>query len=238
MPIKNLNFSFNHLGFWLFISLLALGGGLLNSWFGFPLPVPCEGLFSSIGGVIPYTDAAGYYTGAHRFIENGVLDSWNMRRPLNTLLLAFYLKITNFNFWSVMILQMGFCGMALSLYLKTLRQDLGTLSTLAALFFVYYYAQLYIQTPLCEILGLTLGLFSFVLLWNGWQQRNQFIFNLGMVALAVGLSARAGPNFMVVGFLVLIYLDPFTKSRFKDLCYSLLCFAVPFFLMSKLSSFF
>lgn len=238
MPIKNLNSSFNHLGFWVLISLLALGGGLLNSWLGFPLPAPYEGVYSSVGGVIPYSDASGYFTGAHRFIENGVLDSWNMRRPLNTLLLAFYLKISNFNFWSVMILQMGVCAIALSLYLKTLRQDLGILSTFAALFFIYYYAQMYIQTPLCEILGLTFGLFSFVLLWNGWQERNRFIFNLGMIALAVGLSARAGPNFMVLGFLVLVYLDPFTKSRIKDLCYSILCFAVPFFLLSKLSSFF
>jgi hypothetical protein len=238
MPTKNLNFSFNHLKVWVFISLLVLGGGLLNSWFGFPLPALSEGIFSSIGGVIPYSDSAGYFTGAHRFIENGVLDSWNMRRPLNTLLLAFYLKITNFNFWYVMILQMGVCGIAFSLYLRTLRQDLGTLSTFAALFFVYYYAQMYIQTTLCEILGLTVGLFSFVLLWNGWQERKRFIFNLGMVALAVGLSARAGPNFMVLGFLFLVYLDPFTKSRFKDLSYSLLCFAVPFFLLSKLSSIF
>ena len=137
MPIKNLSSFSNHWVFWGFVSILVLGGGLLNAWLGFPFPAPFEGIYCTIGGVIPYSDAEIYLSGAHRFIETGFLDPWNMRRPLNTLLLAFYLKITDFNFWSVITIQMGVCAFALTVYLKTLRQDLGILAAFISLIFLY-----------------------------------------------------------------------------------------------------
>ena len=238
MPTKNLNSFFNH---WIFLGLiatLALGGALLNAWFGFPFQASLDAIYGTIGGILPYSDSEIYWSGAHRFIDLGYLDAWNMRRPLNTLLLAFYLKITGFNFWYVMAIQMGICAIALTLYLKTLSEDLGILATLLSLIFIYYYAHMYIHTTLTETLGLTLGLLSFVLLWNGWIEKKPITFNAGMASLAMALSVRAGPNFMVCGFLLLILLHPFTHSRFKDLLFSILSFTISFYLFTKLSSFF
>lgn len=236
MLIKNLNSSFNN---WLFSFLLAfiiIGGLLLNAWLGFPFPATLTSRLGMVGGVLPYSDAEVYLTGAHRFIEFGYLDAWNMRRPLNTLMLSYYLKITAFNYWYVLLIQAAACIYALTLYLKTIWDDLGIASTLIALLFVGYYAQTYINSPLSETLGLTLGLFSFVLLWNGWIQKKPLIYNSGMAMLAVALCARAGPNLMAGAFLLLVLMRPFTNSRYKDALYAFLSFAIPFYLISKLST--
>jgi hypothetical protein len=236
MLIKNLNSSFNNWLICFLLALIAIAGALFNAWLGFPFPASHEAVFSTIGGTIPYSDAEVYLSGAHRFIDSGYLDSWNMRRPLNTLILAFYLKLTAFNYWYVIMLQAVACIFALTLYLKTIRDDLGNLSTLAALLFIGYYAQSYIHTPLSETLGLTLGLLSFVLLWNGWIQKKRIIYNSGMAMLAVALCARAGPNLMVGALLLLVLMRPLTNSGYKDALYAFVSFVIPFYLISKLST--
>jgi len=220
------------------MATLTLGGALFNAWLGFPFLTSQEAFYSTVGGVIPFSDAETYLSGAHRFIDLGYLDSWNMRRPLYTLLLAFYLKVTGFNFSYVMTLQMSICAIALTLYLKTLREDLGMAATFLSLLFIYYYAHRYIHITLTETLGLTLGLLSFVLLWNGWIQKNRTIFNAGMASLAIALNARAGPNFIVFGLLFLVCLHPFSPSRSKDLLISVFSFTIPFYACTKLSTIF
>lgn len=229
---------FYHWLVWGIAATLTIAAPLFNAWFGFPFPAPSEGVHSAIGGVIPYSDAEGYLSGAHHFNASGFLDTWNMRRPLNALFFSFRLKVANGNFWYAMAIQAGLCMIALTLYLRTLRQDIGLLATSISLVFCYYYLQVYVHTTLSETLGLTLGLLSFVLVWNGYIQKDRFVFNAGMASLAVALCARAGPNFIIPALFLLVYLDPFTKSRFKDLTFSILSFVVPFLMMNKLSTFF
>ena len=238
MPIKNLNFFSNPWLIWGFIATLATGVPLLNAWFGFPLPATIDGLYSAIGGVIPYSDANGYIMGANYFNDVGYLDSWNMRRPLNALFYAFRLKAANGNFWYAMAIQAGLCAIALTLYLRTLRHDIGFIATSISLVFIYGYLQMFVHTTLSETLGLTLGLLAFVLLWNGYLQKDRLVFNVGMASLAVALAARAGPNFMVLALFLLVYLDPFTPSRLKDILLSILSFTIPFVFITNLSTLF
>jgi hypothetical protein len=238
MLTKNLSSFSNHWLVWSIVATLTIAIPLLNAWLGFPLPATFDGLYSAIGGTIPYSDATGYISGGYHYIDLGFLDSWSMRRPLNALFFAFRLKVANGSFWYVMAIQAGLCIICLTLYLRTLRHDIGTIATGIALIFLYYYAQMYVHTTMSETLGLTLGLLTFVLLWNGWLQRNRLIFNIGIASLAVALSVRAGPNFMVPALFLLVYLDPFTSSRFKDVGWAILAFTIPFILLTKLSTIF
>lgn len=238
MLTKNLSFCSNHWLVWSIVATLTIAIPLLNAWLGFPLPATFDGLYSAIGGTIPYSDAAGYIGGGYHYIDLGFLNSWSMRRPLNALFFAFRLKVANGNFWYVMAIQAGLCIISLTLYLRTLRHDIGSVAVGIALIFLYYYAQMYVHTTMSETLGLTLGLLTFVLLWNGWLQRNRLIFNIGMASLAVGLSARAGPNFMAPALFLLVYLHPFTPSRFKDTGWAIISFMIPFILLTKLSTLF
>src|SRR5690606_29351137 len=101
------------------------------------------------------------------------------------------------NFWYIIGIQACLCASALTLYLRTLQKTMGTLSAFVALVLSFYYARNYIHTTLSETLGLTLGTVSFILLWNGFRNANKLVFNAGIATLAIALTVRAGPNFMV-----------------------------------------
>lgn len=238
MHTKNLSFSFSSYYIWGLVAALSVGGALLNAWLGFPMPVPFDGYYSSFGGIIPYSDAGGYYGGSYEFNNLGYLNSWNMRRPINALFLAFRQNITDGNFWQTMVIQASMCAIALMLYLRTIHRDLGLRAACASLFFFLYYAQSYIPSTLSETLGLTLGAFSFILLWNGFLNNNRFMFNVGVTSLTIALSARAGPNFMILALFLLVYLTPFSSSRITDLSWSIASFAIPFLCMAMLSKIF
>ncbi|MCE3231699.1 MAG: hypothetical protein K0R52_1627, partial [Alphaproteobacteria bacterium] len=126
MPIKNLSFFSNHWLLWSILAISALGGPLLNAWLGFPIPVGFDAQYSTLGGVLPYSDASSYFGSGYYFNDIGYLDSWNMRRPLNALFFIFRLHITNYNFWYAMVLQAALCIVALFIYLRTIQRDLGT----------------------------------------------------------------------------------------------------------------
>jgi hypothetical protein len=238
MHTKNLSFFSSHWIFWAFIATVSVGLCLINAWLGFPYVKTLNGTYSALNGVIPYSDANGYLAGGQYFREMGYFDYWNMRRPLNALFFAFRLNITGGNFWYVMGIQVGLCAVALTLYLKVLHDHLRGLAPFFALVFVIIYANDFLHTTLSETLGLTLGLFSFVLLWNGYHDRNRFIFCLGTAALTIALSARAGPNFIIPALFLLVYLQPFSSSQWKDLLWCVISFGIPFVLMMKLSSLF
>jgi len=229
---------FNQWVDWGLLATLATGLPLLNAWLGFPLPATFDGLYSAFGGVIPYSDAGGYFGGSYQFNNVGYLNYWNMRRPINALFLAFRLKITDGNFWYMIVIQAALCAVALTLYLRTLQKNIGTLAAFIALGVFYYYAQSYIHTTMSETLGLTLGTLSFVLLWNGFLNKNRLIFNTGIASLTVALSTRAGPNFIVPALFLLVYLKPFTSSKLKDLFWFALSVVIPFVFMTMLSSLF
>jgi hypothetical protein len=234
MHTKNSNSFYNSWIFWGVIAILATLYPLFNSWLGYLLPTLSEGKYSAIGGTLPYSDARGYLEGAYRFEQMGILDSWSMRRPLNALFFAVRLKLADYNFYVAMILQSFFCAIPFAVYLKTMSKDFGLVATGFSLFYVFCHLQVYGNATLSEVLGLTFGLMSFVLLWNGWIHRKRLIYNIGIAVLTVGLMTRAGPTFMILAALGLVFYKPFTQSRIKDLILSTLYFLIPFIFMSKL----
>lgn len=238
MLTKNLSSSFNS---WLLFGLLStgvLGFIVLNAWLGYPFFFNIDSAYSAIGGVIPFSDASAYLSGGHYFLDTGYLDSWNMRRPLNAMFFAARLNMTGGNFWYVIGLQAILCAVALTLYLKTLRQHFSFLATLLSFIYVVWYASIYLPTTLSETLGLTLGLLSFVLLWNGFQSRSRSIYCSGIAVLTLALSARAGPHFLIPAVLVFVCFYPLTNSRLKDAGWGLIACGLTFFFTLKLTTFF
>ena len=240
MHIKNLNSQSNmtYCLFWSILALIAVLLPVFNSWFGFILPVFFDTQYSAIGGSIPYSDANGYFHISYHFNFFGQLDSWNMRRPLNALFYAARMKMVGYDFWYAMIGQSIMCAIPFTLYLKAIHKKFGLYSALISFLYVLYHIWMFGNTTLSEILGLTLGLLSFVLLWNGWFERKHFIYNIGIAALTVALMTRAGPNFLLLGALFLVYLKPFSTSWKKDLFVSTVVFITVFIFMIKLPLYF
>ena len=182
-------------------------------WAGFPFFINEDLAYVALGGVIPYSDAAGYYAGAEWFLRSGELDFWNMRRPLNALLLAVRLKLSGGDFQGALLIQAALCGIGAVFFARTVSRVLGTKAAFIAILICFFWAQTYIPTTMTEPLGLFLGLLATTLLIEGSYLERPFVFGIGMFVLTVGLNTRAGP-FLILPFLFLwVVFSPLFKGR-------------------------
>lgn len=150
---------------------------------------------SAIGGVLPYSDATGYFEGAEHLIYDGHLTPWNERRPLNAAFLAARLILTGNNFFVALIIQALLAAVALFLATSALFQTHG--KTTALLFFAFSFAfvSCCLHRTLSEPLGISLGLIAFALLWSGVANKSLTQYALGIFVLSLALLARAGAMF-------------------------------------------
>lgn len=153
--------------------------------------------YSSIGGLIPYSDAVSYYQGAEQLLDTGKLDSWSQRRPINAILFAERLLVTNFNFRNALILQAIFFGISAFLAAFAVGRTFGKMSGFLVFFGLFLFATPYIPLTLSETLGISLGSLGFALLWYGVSDRHRAAFLMGMVVLTLALVTRAGAMFVL-----------------------------------------
>jgi hypothetical protein len=158
--------------------------------------------YGTIGGLVPFSDANGYYIGAENLLNNGQIDSWNQRRPLNAVLFAERLVVTNFNFRNALILQAIFFGVSAYLAAFAVGRTFGKMAGILVFFGLFAFAAPYIPLTLSETLGISLGSLGFALLLYGVSGRHRAAFFTGMVILTLALTARAG-NMLILPALIL-----------------------------------
>lgn len=197
--------------------LLVFGTSLfllpvLHAWLLFPLGLEShQTTYSALAGLIPYSDAQGYYEGANHFLETGQLDFWNTRRPLNAILLSIRLWLFNDGFKGALILQALLCGLSAMLVTLSITRVFGWLSGVLTFTILFLFASVFSPTTLSETLGLTLGCLAFVMLWSAIETEKKFLFFMAGLMLMIGLNARAGA-FLVLPCLILWFGLYFRKE--------------------------
>lgn len=194
---------------------------LLNAWHLYLFGRESElTTYSALGGIIPWSDAAGYYSGANNLLWDGSLDYWNIRRPLNALLFSVRLWISNGDFKIALMLQAILCALSAFWVAKTVSQTFGKMSGFLTLMVLFVFASVFIPTTLSETLGLTLGCLSFVVLWQAVQQPQKvWIFFIAGCFLMIAQNTRAGALFIFP--LLVIWLGyqnnnhSFQKNKFQ-----------------------
>lgn len=187
--------------YWIFGIILFLLP-LFYAWACYPLGVLNNTSYSALGGMLPWSDAAGYYSSANTFLEKGILDVWSVRRPLNAVLFSIRLWLADNNFQMALIVQALLCGISCLLVAKCIKRSFGMLAGIVTLFVLFLFAAVFIPTILTETLGLTIGCLSFVVLWEAINLKNSNIknwvlfFTAGLL-LTVGLNTRAGAFFIL-----------------------------------------
>lgn len=171
---------------------------LIHAWMIYPFAIESSWTnYSALGGILPWSDAQGYYSGASHFLEGGILDSWSTRRPLNAILFSMRLWLSNNDFKIALIMQALLCGASCLLVARSIICSFGKIAGLAALCILAIFASVFIPTTLSETLGLTIGCLAFVFLWEGVQSKKSgLLFSAGLL-LIMGLNARAGAFFVV-----------------------------------------
>ena len=159
---------------------------------------------STVGGVIPFSDAAGYYADAQRLLAGGTYSDFSCRRPLYPGFLTALLWLTGLDLKWALVLAAAMGVLALAALVDEGRRWIGALGSAVLLFLSLTFIRRFAVTTLTESLGYPLGCLGLALALRAERTRSAA---LGLAALAVfsfGQSARAGAMF-VVPFLALRY---------------------------------
>ena len=170
---------------------------------------------ASIFGLIPYSDAGGYYQGAFNLIDTGEINEWNSRRPLNVTLLAVRFFVTNYNARITVFLQVLMLGVACFIASNAIAKKAGWCAGMVVFSILLAYSRDYGAIFLSEALGLTLGALAFSCLWHGMIERNPWMFGGGMFLQIAALLARDGA-YLVLPILLLFFILATRKMIFQN----------------------
>ncbi len=186
---------------------------LIDGWMLYPLKGFSSGQtrYSALGGILPWSDAAGYYHGANTLLDKGFLTEWTLRRPLNAILLAARLFIVNHDFKAALILQALLCGSSCLLVAYSIARRFSSLAAFIAFVILFLFAKIYIPSILSESLGLSIGCLAFVFLWEAVNTRRLWLFFVAGFMLMLGLNARAGAFFVVP--MLMVWLGFYCRDR-------------------------
>lgn len=137
---------------------LLIAIGLIT--LGFLLSAKWQTLLSSgviFAGLLPNSDAAGYFAGALHFLEHGELTGWSTRRPLSTLYLASLLEFSGGSLQHALFTLTAFSAGAILTVIAVLGRSIGLgASAVAATVLVPFYFPT-VGSVMSENIGLILG---------------------------------------------------------------------------------
>lgn len=202
--------SFGNVGLFV-VALLLFGIPLHGMWTGGPYG------YNVIAGIFPYSDAAGYEQGAERLMQDGRLDGWNTRRPLNAVALGSLLSVSNGNLQITQAFFVYLNAAAAFLAAVAMRATHGLAAALLMLVTLFAFYQPHVGSFLSENIGLALGSTAFALLWCGIVKGKRAAVLFGLFALSVALNARAGAFFVLPALIIWLSVREVRVDRRKGL---------------------
>lgn len=208
----------------LFLSLLpliAIWSGHLIQW---------STMYAMLGGRIPWSDASGYYAGAASFLDEGGLNRWTSRRPINTLWLTARSAFTGERLEVTLIVQALMVGGAFFLSLREVWNRYGTAGALFYAGLTYGFLRVFTPSTLSEALGLTVGLLAVPLILPGIYKRSMLLFAGGCLVIGLGQEIRPGPIFILPALLLWAFFafGPVLKRRLLVVALCIAAFAAPY----------
>lgn len=173
-----------------FVRLLCWGVGATHPW----SPV---GISSPFCAAAAYSDAAGYLAGAYHLIDEGRLDEWNQRRPINATLFATRLIGSGWNVDLAQWFQAVAAALAAAWAAREVALLYGRYAGLAALALMWGCGRLFLATTLSESLGFTLGALGLVGLLRQLRTGDLASGMLGLGLMTLAQAARPGAMFVL-----------------------------------------
>jgi hypothetical protein len=181
-----------------------LGNVLLLNLVLWACLLPLSGLWRSglsesfiVGGLLPFSDAGGYYLGAVKFLNCGSLDYFSSRRPLFPGMLASLLGLTQGDLRFSLIIIVALTAICIYLVVREMHRDYGYGAGLFMFLLLFLFYRRFIGATVTENLGLALGCLGFVALWRSAVHSSLGYGFLGLFVLAMALCARAGAFFVL-----------------------------------------
>ena len=157
-----------------------------------------------IGGFLPYKDGKNYYYGTNLILSALPLGgtsnaSW---RPLFPGFMSSLLLLTGRNLKMTMAIIVALSGFSSYLLVRQVDKSLGALPASLYGTFLYIFIQKHIGLATSETFGFTVGCLAFLMLWRVALAPTSLHLLLGLVALLLAVSARAG-TFLIFPLLII-----------------------------------
>lgn len=150
-----------------------------------------------LSGLIPLTDAAGYYSDAIRLQYGMDVSNFTAMRPFFAGVLSLFLWLSERNLMIAVSIFTAIAGFSCYLACREIQRTHGAEIAVFFLVLVFLYYRHHSGTTMSETLGVAVSLFGVALLWRGLSAQKEWItlFGIGMIALA--LNVRPGAMFVL-----------------------------------------
>lgn len=155
-----------------------------------------------LSGLIPLTDAAGYYSDAIRLQYGMDVSNFTAMRPFFAGVLSFFLWLSERNLMIAVSIFTSITGFSCYLACREIQRTHGAEIAVFFLLLIFLYYRHHSGTTMSETLGVAVSLFAVALLWRGISAQKEWItlFGIGMIALA--LNVRPGAMFVLPALLL------------------------------------
>jgi hypothetical protein len=126
-----------------------------------------KGSYFLVGGLIPWSDAHGYFFGGLHLLYSGSVDTFNTRRPLIAGFMATKLLLSGQSLQGVLVLQAVATGFGCVLAARALSRSHGVAAGVVMFALLLLFIWPFVPTTMTESVGLTFGATGFALLWRG-----------------------------------------------------------------------
>lgn len=197
-----------------------------------------ESNYSLVLGLLPWSDASGYYSDTISLLSGHSLGTFAGDRPLFPALLSCLLWITGENLKTALLIIAIINGLAAFMIACQVHSAFGSLSGVSILYLLQFFYRLFVGTTMTEQLGIPLGLLGVAFLLLGLQKDKILNFAIGIFISTLGLLARPGAFFIIPTMLLLGLLNlKNTRGISKNFVILLLCAVIfPWLINSGLRS--
>lgn len=155
-----------------------------------------------LNGLLPLTDAAGYYSDALRLLYGLDVSNFTAMRPFFAGLLSFFLWLSERNLMTAVAIFTALAGMACFLASREIQRSHGPAVAVFFLTLMFLYYRHHSGATLSESLGVTASLLGVALLWRGISANREGLALFGVALIALALNIRPGAMFVLPALLL------------------------------------
>lgn len=166
--------------------------------------LPLSGLWSTgtthgyaIGGLLPVSDAAGYYSSALRVLDGDPAITVSSKRPWFIGFLAALLGLTQQNLQVTLAIFVLINAIACFFLAREVQRSHGTAAGVLVLVLMFLFCRGFIGTTMTENLGVPMATVALAILWRGATKSNFNLSLWGIFLLTMALNIRVGALFVL-----------------------------------------
>lgn len=181
----------------------------------------------TIGGIIPFSDGHGHYSGCLEYFVTGTMPDWVLRRPLSALLNAALLGVCGGNPLASIVLRCVLSGIAIWLLVCAVTRHYGIWSGIVAAGLAIFFVTEHLSTISSEVPGFIWGTAAAALWLESLHSRSLPLELTALGITGLALLTRMGSMFLVPVFaLYIVWKWRFHSPDGSARAFPRLCMAV------------